>query len=38
MHIIKLLYQMVEKKIRIIELRRNHFAEGGFYDFSGKAE
>lgn len=26
------------KKIRIIELRRNHFAEGGFYDFSGKAE
>ncbi|MBF0786941.1 MULTISPECIES: lipoprotein [unclassified Streptococcus] len=26
------------KKIRIIELRRNHFAEGGFYDFSGEAK
>lgn len=25
-------------KIRIIELRRNHFAEGGYYDFSGTAE
>ncbi|AXQ78577.1 hypothetical protein DDV21_005530 [Streptococcus chenjunshii] len=26
------------KTIRIIELRRNHFAEGGFYDFSGQAD
>ncbi|MDO4667061.1 MAG: hypothetical protein Q4A90_04405 [Streptococcus sp.] len=26
------------KKIRIIELRRNHFAEDGFYDFSGEVK
>lgn len=26
------------KTIRIIELRRNHFTEGGFYDFSGESK